>query len=186
MPKLVGYARVSKEEQTLDLQIDALKKEGCQSIYHDKVSGAKNERPGLSKCINSLEKGDTLIVWRLDRLGRSMPHLVSLIENFKNRGIRFKSLGEGIIDTTTVSGELVFNIFSCLAHFERRIIQERTKAGLESARSRGKIGGRKPIKNNDPRVIIAKKMHGDQNIKIIDICRTLKISRATLYRFLKL
>ena len=185
---LIGYARVSTDDQNIDLQLDALVKSGCQkdNIYFDKVSGAKSDRPGLKKCMDSLQKGDTLIVWRLDRLGRSMSHLVSTIEDLKERGIGFRSICDGAIDTTTASGELVFNMFSSLAQFERRLIQERTKAGLSAARARGKIGGRKKIKAGDPKVIMAKTMHQDKGLSIDDICLSLKISRATFYRYLTL
>lgn len=188
MNKLVGYARVSTQDQDLSLQIDALQKAGCPKtkIFVDKISGAKAERPGLDKCLAELGKGDTLIVWRLDRLGRSMHHLVVLIENLKERGVSFKSICDGAIDTTTASGELVFNIFSSLAQFERRLIQERTRAGLAAARARGKQGGRKKIENTHPKVLMAKKMHQDYNMSINDICKTLQISRASFYRYLTL
>jgi DNA invertase Pin-like site-specific DNA recombinase len=186
MGKIVGYARVSTHEQNLDLQIDALKKEGCQKkyIYIDKASGAKTDRPGLESCLKILEPGDVLLVWRLDRLGRSMAHLVKLVEELVEKKIGFKSICDGAIDTTTASGELVFNIFSALAQFERRLIQERTRAGLSAARARGKKGGRKPIDVKDPRVIMAKEMHKNNTIGIPEICKTLNISRATFYRFL--
>ena len=188
MPKLIGYARVSTQEQELQLQLDALEKAGCDKskIFIDKISGAKADRPGLNKCLAELEPGDTLLVWRLDRLGRSMPHLASLIEELRLKGIGFKSICDGAIDTTTASGELIFNIFSSLAQFERRLIQERTKAGLEAARSRGRNGGRKKVENTDPRVLMAKNMHKDHGMKIDDICKTLKISRASFYRYLAL
>jgi DNA invertase Pin-like site-specific DNA recombinase len=186
MPKFIGYARVSTQEQELQLQLDALEKEGCHKskIFVDKISGAKTERPGLEKCLAELEPGDTLIVWRLDRLGRSMKHLVQLIEELRQKGIGFKSICDGAIDTTTASGELIFNIFSSLAQFERRLIQERTRAGLESARARGKRGGRKKIESSNPIVMTAKKMHKDHGMSIADICKTLKISRASFYRYL--
>lgn len=124
MPKIVGYARVSTDEQDLSLQLDALKQVGCtdELIFIDKASGARAERPGLDACLNVLESGDTLLVWRLDRLGRSMPHLVMLVEDLLARNIAFRSICDGAIDTTTASGELVFNIFSSLAQFERRLI----------------------------------------------------------------
>jgi DNA invertase Pin-like site-specific DNA recombinase len=188
MPKLIGYARVSSQEQELNLQLDALQKVGCSknNIYVDKISGAKAQRPGLEKCLSALEAGDTLIVWRLDRLGRSMTHLVSLIEDLKQKGIGFRSICDGAIDTTTASGELIFNIFSSLAQFERRLIQERTRAGLEAARARGRLGGRKPIENNNPKVLMAKKMHQNHDMDINDICKTLRISRASFYRYLAL
>ena len=127
-----------------------------------------------------------LVVWRLDRLGRSMLHLVSLIEEFKSREIGFKSLCDGVFDTTTASGELIFNIFSSLAQFERKLIQERTRAGLSAARARGKKGGRKKICANDPKVLTARKMHQDHKMSINDILITLKISRATFYRYLEI
>lgn len=188
MAKLVGYVRVSTQEQEVRLQIDALKKAGCakEMIFMDKISGTKAERPGLDKCLASLTKGDTLLVWRLDRLGRSMPHLVQLIEALGQKGIGFRSLCDGAIDTTTASGELIFNIFSSLAQFERRLIQERTRAGLEAARARGRKGGRKKLAAIDPKVIMAKNMHQNHGMNITDICKTLKISRASFYRYINL
>lgn len=188
MAKLVGYARVSTSEQDVQLQLDALEKAGCakNKIFIDKISGAKAERPGLEKCLAELESGDTLLVWRLDRLGRSMIHLITLIEELGKKGIGFHSLCDGAINTTTASGELIFNIFSSLAQFERRLIQERTRAGLEAARARGRNGGRKRLENNDPKVQMAKRMHKDHNMSINDICKTLKISRASFYRYLSL
>ena len=182
---LIGYARVSTTGQDLDLQLDALRKAGCgkKDVFTDKTSGAKSARPGLGQCLRKLKTGDTLLVWRLDRLGRSMRHLLDLVEDLRQRGVGFKSLCESI-DTTTPSGKLVFHIFTALAEFERVLIQERTIAGLSAARARGRLGGRKPISANDPRVRMVKKMHADQNMPIVDICRTLRISRATLYRYL--
>ena len=146
MAKLVGYARVSTEDQDVALQRDALHEAGCREelIFVDKVSGARTQRPGLDACLGALEPGDTLVVWRLDRLGRSMPHLVTLIQELLAKGVAFRSLCDGAIDTTSASGELIFHIFSALAQFERRLIQERTKAGLSAARARGRKGGRKP------------------------------------------
>ena len=125
-------------------------------------------------------------MWRLDRLGRSMPHLVNLVTELRERGIGFRSICDGMIDTTTASGELVVNIFSALAQFERRLIQERTRAGLSAARARGRKGGRKPINPNEPRIQMAKTMHKDKRVSIADICKTLNISRATFYRYLAL
>ena len=188
MGKLVGYARVSTQEQNLDLQIEALKRAGCapDDIHADKASGAKTNRPALEACLERLETGDTLLVWRLDRLGRSMSHLVGLVQELRERGVGFKSVCDGSIDTTTASGELIFNIFSSLAQFERRLIQERTRAGLAAARARGKKGGRKPIRPDDPRVITAKEMHKNKAISVAKICQTLNISRATLYRYISL
>lgn len=188
MPKLVGYARVSTNDQDIQLQVDALESAGCakKNIFIDHISGANIKRPGLEKCTAALEAGDTLLVWRLDRLGRSMPHLIALIEDFGKKGIGFRSLCDGAIDTTTASGELIFNIFSSLAQFERKLIQERTKAGLEAARARGIKGGRKKISSKNPKVLTAKRMHKDCGMSINDICKTLKISRASFYRYLLL
>ena len=132
MGRLIGYARVSTGEQDLQPQMDALKTAGCgdADIYTDKASGARGNRPGLDACVKALEPGDTLVVWRLDRLGRSMPHLVALVEELLGKGIGFRSLQDGAIDTTTASGELMFNIFSSLAQFERRLIQDAPEPGL--------------------------------------------------------
>lgn len=186
--RLIGYARVSTLEQNLDLQIDALIKAGCirKNIFIDKISGAKSERPGLNECLSHLYAGDVLIVWRLDRLGRSMVHLVSLVETLKEKKVGFRSLCDGAIDTTTASGELVFNIFSSMAQFERRLIQERTLAGLTAARARGRKGGRPKISADHPKVIAAKRMHQDKHISIEEICSALKISRPSLYRYLNM
>ncbi len=184
--KLIGYARVSTGEQDVRLQLDALRKAGCDetNIFIDKASGARSDRPGLDTCLAALQPGDTLVVWRLDRLGRSMPHLVLLVEELLGKKIEFRSLCDGAIDTTTASGELTFNMFSALAQFERRLIQERTRAGLSAARARGRKGGRKPIRPDDPRVKTAKRMHKDHDMSIDQICKMLKISRATFYRYL--
>jgi DNA invertase Pin-like site-specific DNA recombinase len=187
-PRLVGYARVSTDEQDVALQLEALQQHGCERewIFVDTASGARTQRPGLDACLDNLQEGDVLLVWRLDRLGRSMPHLVNLVTELRERGIGFRSICDGMIDTTTASGELVFNIFSALAQFERRLIQERTQAGLSAARARGRKGGRKPIAPDEPRVQMAKAMHKDKSVSIMDICQTLRISRATFYRYLTL
>jgi DNA invertase Pin-like site-specific DNA recombinase len=184
--RLLGYARVSKDKQKLQLQTDALLKADVpkQLMFVDKVSGAKVARPGLDECLGQLREGDTLVVWRLDRLGRSVRHLIDLVEQLRQRKVGFKSICDGAIDTTTASGELIFNVFASLAQFERRLIQERTRAGLESARARGRLGGRKPIPVTDPRVQTARTLHADRRMPVGDICTTLKISRATLYRYL--
>ena len=184
--RFFGYARVSTDDQDLTLQIDALDKHGipaCQ-IFTDKMSGSKSDRPGLTKCLEVLQSGDILVVWRLDRLGRSMRHLITVVEDLRGRGIGFRSLSEGAIDTTNASGELIFNIFSALAQFERRLIQERTKAGLAVARARGRHGGRPRIESEVAKVRAAKKLSADRSIDIDDICNTLKISRSTYYRYL--
>ena len=186
--RLLGYARVSTDDQNLTLQIDALTNHGISksNIFTDKLSGAKTDRPGLAKCLDTLQRGDALVVWRLDRLGRSMRHLINLMEDLRSRGVGFRSLNEGAIDTTCASGELIFNIFSALAQFERRLIQERTKAGLAAARARGRNGGRPKIASNETRVVLAKKLHADKSIEIDDICSTLRISRSTFYRYVRL
>ncbi len=184
--RLIGYARVSTSAQELNLQLDALKQAGCkkQHIFTDQISGSKAERPGLAECLKELKKGDTLIIWRLDRLGRSLRNLIDIVEQLQKRGVGFRSINDGGIDTTTASGELIFNIFGTLAQFERRLIQERTQAGLTAARARGKKGGRPKISNDDPKVQMAKKMSKNLNISIGEICATLKISRASYYRYL--
>lgn len=186
MGRYIGYARVSTNGQDLALQTRELKAAGCKSIFTDKVSGARSDRPGLDDCTKTLGKGDTLVVWRLDRLGRSMQHLVSVITDLKARGIGFKSLRDGAIDTTSASGQLVFNVFAALAEFEAELIRERTRAGLSAARARGRLGGRKPVSAQDSKVRMAKKMHEDMGVSIKEICLSLKISRATLYRYLAL
>lgn len=188
LPRMVGYARVSTNGQELQLQLDALLKAGCakKGIFTDKVSGSKSARPGLDECLAHLKPGDTLVVWRLDRLGRSVRHLIDVVEDLRERGVGFKSVCDGAIDTTTASGKLIFHIFTALAEFERSLIQERTRAGLEVARARGRTGGRNPIVTDDPRVQTAKKMHADKTMPIADICTTLRISRPTLYRYVAL
>jgi DNA invertase Pin-like site-specific DNA recombinase len=180
---LIGYARVSTQDQTLNLQQDALEKLGCTKIFTDTASGAKAERKGLEEALGYVREGDTLVVWRLDRLGRSLKHLIETITELNNRNIGFKSITENI-DTTTSGGKLVFHIFGALAEFEREIIRERTKAGLKAARARGRKGGR-------PRILSGKKathlqeLYNNKNNSISEICKTLNISRATLYRYIK-
>jgi DNA invertase Pin-like site-specific DNA recombinase len=186
--RLIGYARVSTSGQELNLQLDSLKHAGIADklIFVDKASGSKSERPGLAACMKELKAGDTLVIWRLDRLGRSLKHLIEIVEELKGRGVGFRSINDGGIDTTTASGEMIFNIFATLAQFERRLIQERTQAGLKAARARGKKGGRPKISTNNPKVQMAKKMSKNLSISVGEICSTLKISRATYYRFLKI
>jgi DNA invertase Pin-like site-specific DNA recombinase len=181
---LIGYARVSTNEQNLDLQRDALLKAGvsAKDIYTDKVTGVKAERPGLTLALSHLREGDTLVVWRLDRLGRSLKHLIETVTTLREQGISFKSLTENI-DTSTATGILVFQIFGALAEFERNLIKERTVAGLQAARARGRTGGR-PKQNPDARKIaLAKKFYNDHALSIPDILRTLNISKSTLYRW---
>jgi DNA invertase Pin-like site-specific DNA recombinase len=183
--RLVGYARVSTGGQDLDLQFDALERCGVpkELIFTDKASGASRDRAGLDACFKQLRLGDVLLVWRLDRLGRSVRHLVTLIDQLKELGVGFRSVCDGAIDTTTPSGELIFHIFSALAQFERQLIQERTKAGIAAARARGRKGGRPPMKANEPKVVLAKKLYQDKTICLDDICATLKMSKSTLYRY---
>ena len=186
MKKMIGYARVSTQDQDLSLQLNDLKEAGCGKIFSDKISGAKFERTGLKNCLTYLKAGDTLMVWRIDRLGRSLQHLVGIVSGFQEKGIHFKSLNDGAIDTTSASGELVFCIFACMAQFERRLIQERTKAGLKAARARGRIGGRKAIQKDNAKVLAAKQLHRDNNKSIGEICSALDISRATFYRYINI
>jgi DNA invertase Pin-like site-specific DNA recombinase len=181
---LIGYARVSTHEQTLALQRDALEKAGCSKLFTDTASGAKAERKGLDEALDYVRKGDTLVVWRLDRLGRSLPHLITTMTDLEERGIGFKSLTENI-DTTTSRGKLIFHIFGALAEFERNLIKERTTAGLTAARARGRLGGR-PKALTARQLSIAQALYNDKQHSIKEICQTLKISRATLYRSLKL
>jgi DNA invertase Pin-like site-specific DNA recombinase len=179
----IGYTRVSTYEQTLNLQRDALEKAGCEKIFTDTVSGTKSERKGLSEALSHLREGDTLVVWRLDRLGRSLRDLIDTITSLQERGIGFKSLTENI-DTTTSGGKLVFHIFGALAEFEREIIKERTQAGLVAARSRGKVGGR-PKALTTKEVQILRNMAADKSLTVSDICKTLGIGRTTFYRYVK-
>jgi DNA invertase Pin-like site-specific DNA recombinase len=178
---LIGYARVSTDEQNLDLQLSALKQAECEQIYTDKVSGTKATRPGLTDALSHLRSGDTFVVWRLDRLGRSLRHLIDTVTDLQERGIGFKSLTEAI-DTTTSGGKLVFHIFGALAEFEREIIKERTRAGLTAARSRGKTGGR-PKALTEKQARILHQLAADRTNSVQDICRTLDISRKTFYRY---
>ncbi len=178
---LIGYARVSKTEQHLELQLDALNKAGCEQIYTDKITGSKTERKGLEEALSHLRKGDTLVVWRLDRLGRSLKHLIDTLKGFHEKGIEFKSLTENI-DTSTPTGMLMFHLIGALAEFERNLIRERTNAGLEAARARGHKGGR-PKKGETETKRMARKLYEDKSITIKDICKSLRISKATLYRY---
>jgi DNA invertase Pin-like site-specific DNA recombinase len=183
---LIGYARVSKNEQNLDLQRDALLKAGCseKNIFTDKITGTKAQRAGLDQALSHLRSGDTLVVWRLDRLGRSLKHLIETVANLQQQNIAFQSITENI-NTSTATGQLVFHIFGSLAEFERSLIRERTIAGLEAARARGRLGGRPEIKASATKVAMAKKLYADKTNAISDICKTLNISRATLYRYIK-
>jgi DNA invertase Pin-like site-specific DNA recombinase len=180
---LVGYARVSTQEQNLDLQRDALQTAGCERIFTDTASGAKTAREGLDECLKFIRQGDTLVVWKLDRLGRSLRHLIDVVNALEAQGIAFRSLQENI-DTTTSGGKLVFHVFGALAEFERDLIRERTQAGLTAARARGRKGGRARAMD-EKKLAMAISLHQDRTVSIDDICATLKVSRATLYRYLK-
>src|SRR4051794_6847776 len=179
---LLGYARVSTEDQALALQLDALEASGCDRVYRDTASGAKAERPGLKQALNVVRAGDTLVVWRLDRLGRSLSQLIALMRQLDERGVGFRSLTEQI-DTTTSGGKLIFHIFGALAEFERNLIRERTMAGLSAARARGRQGGR-PKKLDARKAEMAQRLYNDKSNSIDHICKTLGISRATLYRYI--
>jgi DNA invertase Pin-like site-specific DNA recombinase len=179
----IGYARVSTQDQTLNLQKDALEKLGCNKIFNDTASGTKTERNGLEEALEYVREGDTLVVWRLDRLGRSLKHLIETISQLDTRKIGFKSLTENI-DTTTSGGKLIFHIFGALAEFERNLIRERTNAGLQAARARGRKGGR-PKSLTGKKTAMAQALYNDKNNTVDEICKTLNISRATLYRYIK-
>jgi DNA invertase Pin-like site-specific DNA recombinase len=179
---LIGYARVSTLEQTVTPQIDELTRAGCQQIFRDQASGAKSERPGLQEALDFLREGDSLVVWRLDRLGRSLKHLLETVSVLEERGIGFHSLQESI-DTTTSGGRLIFHIFGALAEFERNLIRERTLAGLRAARARGRNGGR-PKSLNDTKIQLAYRLYDEKGQSIKEICQILGISKPTLYSYL--
>ena len=179
---LIGYARVSTIDQNLELQIDELKKIGCEKIFSEKVTGTKANRPELNELKKILRKGDTIVVWKLDRLGRGMRHLINLMQELEDAQIGFKSITEGI-DTTTTTGKLIFHIFASLAEFERALIVERTQAGLKAGRARGRIGGR-PKLMTQSQIELMQKMHADKTVTIKSILETFKINRSMMYRYL--
>src|ERR1700730_9307731 len=187
MRMLVGYVRVSKADgsQATDLQRDALKAAGVTAghVYEDTASGKRDDRPGLAACLKALRKGDTLVVWKLDRLGRDLRHLVNTVHDLTGRGVGFKVLtGHGAtIDTTTPSGKLVFGFFAALAEFERELIVERTRAGLAAARARGRSGGR-PYKMTAAKLRMAMAAMGKPETRVGELCAELGITRQTLYR----
>jgi DNA invertase Pin-like site-specific DNA recombinase len=183
----IGYARVSTADQTLSLQQDALTSAKCAPIYTDTMSGTKDRRPGLEQALSHLRVGDTLVVWRLDRLGRSLKHLIDTIQDLEQRGVGFKSLTENI-DTTTPGGKLIFHIFGSLAEFERALIVERTQAGLAAARARGRKGGRPrgSVRYDPKKFALAQQLYDEQKRSVADICMTLGIARTTFYRYLSL
>jgi Site-specific recombinases, DNA invertase Pin homologs len=175
---IIGYARVSTNDQNPELQIDALKKAGAEQVFQEKFTGTLRERPELSQCLRMLRQGDVLIVWKLDRLARSLKDLVEIVQDLQDRGVGFKSLTESI-DTTSSGGRLVFHIFGALAEFERDLIRERTIAGLQAARARGRKGGRKPAMSAAD-VKKAAAMLLDPNITKVEVAQHFGVSRTTL------
>jgi DNA invertase Pin-like site-specific DNA recombinase len=180
----IGYARVSKEEQHLGLQLNALKKHGVIRVFTDKQTGTRFDRKEFLAALAYLNEGDTLVIWKLDRLGRSLKELIETVENLQKRTIALVSLTEHI-DTTTATGTLFLQFIAMLAEFERNLISERTKAGLAAARARGRVGGRPPNKSTDTKVVIAKQLHAN-NTPIPTILKTLNIKKSTLYRYLQM
>lgn len=181
-PTRVGYARVSTTDQSLDLQLDALTSAGCGRVYWDVASGATDARPGLTAALDHVRNGDTLTVWRLDRLGRSIRHLIDTVEDLRTRGVQFRSTSESI-DTSTPGGELVFHVFAAMAQFERNLIRERTRAGLDAAKARGRKGGRKPSMS-PAAVETARELRAKGNT-LEQIAETLKVSRSSVIRALR-
>lgn len=181
MNQRIGYARVSTDDQHLDLQRDALMQAGCGVIYEEAASGKSAARPELEQCRKALRAGDTLVVWRLDRLGRSLPDLVHVVNDLEQRGVGFESLTEKI-ETSSAAGKLIFHVFAALAEFERGLIRERTHAGLAAARARGRVGGRKP-KLEEKQVREIKALLRDPDIQVSEVARRYGISRTTLYKY---
>ena len=179
----IGYVRVSTLDQCSLMQEEALKKAGCTKIFTDIASGAKKERPGLAKALSYVREKDSIVVWRLDRLGRSIQHLIQIIKDLQDRKIGFTSIQENI-DTTTSGGKLVFHIFGALAEFERELIRERTNAGLATARKRGRVGGR-PSQLTTAQVKRMLDLYKDSNVSIVELCKMYNISRPSFYNYLK-
>ena len=182
----IGYARISTKNQNLDLQIDALKKSGCEKIYKDIISGSLSNRPALDKLLEDVNKNDVIVIWKLDRLGRSLKNLVELINTLNEKGVGIQSLNDPV-DTTTAQGRLIFNIFGSLAEFERELIKERTIAGLEAARDKGNVGGRPKglTKKSQNIALTAEYLYKEEKLSVNEILDQLAIGRATLYRYLK-
>lgn len=180
---LIGYARVSTIDQNLDLQLDALKNIGCEKLFEDKISGSTLNRPGLTKALEDLRKGDTLVVWKLDRLGRSLHNLIQLINDLHKKEIMFRSIVDGI-DTSNSLGQFFFHITGAFAELERNLIKERTKAGLDAARARGRTGGRKPSLNKK-QIQMMLEIYNARSTSINEICEQFKISRKTFYRYIE-
>jgi DNA invertase Pin-like site-specific DNA recombinase len=177
---IFGYGRVSTGDQRLDMQVDALQRVGCERIFTDQASGGRGERPGLERLSSHLRSGDTLIVWKLDRLGRSVRQLVDFVADLQARGVHFASVTDGI-DTSTPAGRFFFHLMAALAEMERDLIRERTKAGLEAAKARGRVGGRRR-KLTAQQVSHAKRLLADPEITGAEVAKTLGVARSTLYR----
>lgn len=182
----IGYARISTKGQNLDLQIDALKKAGCEKIYKDIISGSLSNRPALDKLLDDVNKKDVIVIWKLDRLGRSLKNLVELINTLNEKEVGLQSLNDPV-DTTTPQGRLIFNIFGSLAEFERELIKERTIAGLEAAREKGKVGGRPKglSKKAQNTALTAEYLYKEEKLSVNEIIDQLGIGRSTLYRYLR-
>jgi len=180
---IIGYARVSTTDQDTALQIDALNAASCERIYQESRSGASKERPELTRCLDAIRSGDTLVVWRLDRLGRSLKDLVHIVSELEDKGVGFRSLNESI-DTTTAGGKLIFHVFAALAEFERSLIQERTKAGLKAARARGRKGGRPKALTPD-QLRKASAMLSDPKLTKTEVAKHFGVSRITLHKALE-
>jgi DNA invertase Pin-like site-specific DNA recombinase len=181
LPLLIGYARVSTEDQNLDLQRDVLTGAGCERMFEDRRSGAKADRPGLTGALDYARSGDSVVVWRLDRLGRSLSDLIALVRRMEEAGVQLRSLTEGI-DTSTTSGKLTFHLFAALAEFERALVRERTRAGLQAARARGRMGGRKHRLSPERRAH-AVTLYQAKEKTVGEICRLMGISKPTLYAY---
>ena len=177
---LVGYARVSTADQTLDLQLDELKRAGCERVFSDKASGTREDRVGLGQALSHLRAGDALVVWKLDRLGRTVRQLVAFAGDLKLRGVEFRSLTDGI-DTRTPAGRFFFHMMAALAEMERDLVRERTNAGLAAARARGRLGGRRP-KLAPSQLAHARRLLADPTVTVTEVAATLKVARSTLYR----
>lgn len=176
---LIGYARVSTSDQSVTMQVDALEKAGCLRVFTDVASGAKADRPGLDEALSYLREGDTLVVWKIDRLGRSLSHLVQTVDALRDRGVSFRSLNDPGIDTTTRNGKLLFNLFGTLAEFERDLIRERTKAGIESAAARGRHGGRRPVIT--PAKLAKAQQLISKGLTVREAAAALKVGKTALY-----
>jgi len=182
----IGYARVSTQDQNLEMQLDALGKAGCEKVFQEKASGIKSDRPALAAMQQVLRQGDIIYIYKLDRLGRSLKHLLELTSDFEKRGIGLVSINDHI-DTTTAQGRLIFNIFASLAEFERDLIRERTKSGLEAARARGRKGGRCRglSKEAERKAMLAQTLYNERKLGVNEIAADLEISKMTLYKYLR-